>query len=159
MSQYDGLNLPQLLDRMHPLSLPDPVSWMPQTSGWWVLLAWLLGLAVLGAWRIVAHRHRNRYRREALAVLAEIESQGGHNPRTAGQIAALLKRTALVAYPRHQVANLYGSDWARFLCQSANDDAQVVAAADTLAMAAYRPGVDGSALCKPAGRWIRAHRA
>lgn len=159
MSQYDGLNLPQLLDRMHELALPEPVSWIPQTPGWWVLLAWLLAMAAFGAWQIGAYRHRNRYRREALRRLAMIESQAGRRPGTAAQIAGLLKRTALVAYPRRQVANLYGADWAQFLCQSANDDAQVVAAAHNLAMAAYQPDVDGAALCQPARRWIQLHRA
>ena len=159
MSQYDGLNLPQLLDRMHSLEMPDPVSWMPQTSGWWVLVAWASVMAALGIWRIVAYRRRNRYRREALVLLAAIESHPGGCPRAAGQIAALLKRTALVAYPRHQVASLYGADWAEFLCQSSNHDALIVAAADTLATAGYRTDVDGTALCSPARRWIQVHRA
>ena len=160
MKSFDGLNLPQLLDLLHPLSLPDPVSWMPQTPGWWVLLAWALAIAVLGAWRIVLRRRRNRYRREALTLLAAIESRAEGRPgKAAGEVAALLKRTALVAYPRRQVANLYGADWARFLCQSANDDVQVVAAAETLAMAAYRTDVDDAALYQPARRWIEVHRA
>jgi hypothetical protein len=159
VSQYDGLNLPQLLDRMHSLEMSDPVSWMPQTSGWWVLVTWAFVLVALGIWRIVAYRHRNRYRREALVLLAAIESHAGRCPQAAGQIAALLKRTALVAYPRLQVASLYGADWAEFLCQSAHDDAQVVAAADALAAAAYRTDVDGTALCSPARRWIQVHRA
>ena len=30
---------------------------------------------------------------------------------------------------------------------------------DELAAAAYRPGIDGSALIGPAKRWVRAHRA
>lgn len=160
MSQYEGLNLPQLLDLMYELALPEPVSWMPQTAGWWILLAWLLVMGVLGAWRIGSHRRRNRYRREALRTLAVIESQADHRPgKVASQVAALLKRTALVAYPRRQVAKLHGTDWARFLCQSANDDAQIIAAADALAMAAYRPDVDGAELCEPARRWIKVHRA
>ena len=159
MSQYDGLNLPQLLDRMHGLEMPGPVSWMPQTFGWWVLVAWANVMATLGIWRIVAYRRRNRYRREALVLLAAIESHAGGCPQAAGQIAALLKRTALVAYPRKEVASLYGTDWSEFLCQSANHDAQIVAAADTLAMAAYRTDVDGAALYSPARRWIQVHRA
>ncbi len=159
MSQYDGLNLPQLLDRMHSLEMPDAVSWIPQTFGWWVLVAWAIVLAALGIWRFVAYRRRNRYRREALVLLAAIESHAGGRPQAAGQIAALLKRTALVAYPRHQVASLYGAGWAEFLCQSSNHDALIVAAADTLAMAAYRTDVDGAALYNPARRWIQVHRA
>ena len=117
-------------------------------------------MVVLGAWRIGSHRRRNRYRREALRTLAVIESQADHRPgKVASQIAALLKRTALAAYPRRRIAKLHGADWARFLCQSANDDAQIVAAANDLAMAAYRPNIDGAALCEPARRWIQRHHA
>ena len=37
--RFEGLNLPQLMDLMHGLVYPDPVSWMPQTIGWQLLAA------------------------------------------------------------------------------------------------------------------------
>lgn len=160
MSQYDGLNLPQLLERMHGLVMPEPVAWLPQTQGWWIVTGWLLAVLVLAGWHLARRRRRNRYRRRALAELRAIEAQPQIDAADAAQrIAALLKRTALVAYPRKQVAALYGSEWARFLRESAKDDRQVADAADMLAAAAYRPDADGVALCKPARRWIRLHRA
>lgn len=160
MNQYDGLNLPQLLDLMHGLVMPEPVSWMPQTVGWLVVGVWLIALAGVIGWSSVKRWRNNRYRREALAALAEIERQSRKDaPATAAQVAALVKRTALAAYPRSTVANLHGADWARFLCESARNDPEVERGAGQIAVAAYRTGVDGDALLGPARRWIELHHA
>jgi flagellar biosynthesis/type III secretory pathway M-ring protein FliF/YscJ len=160
LSQYDGLNLPELLARMHDLVVPEPVPWLPQTPGWWIVLGWLVAVVLLAAWQIVRRRRRNRYRRDALAELKAIEIDSGTDTDKAAQrIAGVLKRTALVAYPRRDVAGLYGTAWARFLTESAGNDRQVADAAEELAAAAYRPGADPKVLNGPARRWIRRHRA
>ncbi len=149
--EYEGLNLPQLLDRMHDLVDVVPVSWTPQTVGWLVVGLWLLAVLLLAAARALESRRRNRDRRAALAELDSIES--------AGSLAALLKRTALVAYPRTEVASLYGAEWADFLRRSCPRDRVVDESADALATAAYRRDIDVGALVRPARRWIRGHRA
>jgi hypothetical protein len=160
VSKYDGLNLPQLLDLMHGLVMPEPVAWLPQTPGWWIVLGWILAVLLLLAWQFAKRRRRNRYRRDALAELKAIAAQPELGPAESAQcIAVLLKQTALVAYPREDVAALYGDDWARFLKESAGNDRQVTDAADMLAAAAYQPDADGSVLAGPARRWIRLHRA
>lgn len=159
MNDYEGLNLPQLLELMHDLVRPEPVSWMPQTPGWWIALAWLIAVIVILLW----HRHRawrrNRYRREALATLRSIEANSVDEKQVAGQIAILLKRTALAAYSRKEVAQLYGSEWAQFLCEAASNDPIIGQSAEQLATAAYRADSDGKALIAPARRWIKMHRA
>lgn len=160
MNRYEGLNLPQLLDLMNDLVLPEPVSWMPQTIGWLVTAIWLVAIAVSAGWYGFRRWQKNRYRREALAELASLEAQAKTDPSAAaGEIAALVKRTALAAFPRRTVANLHSADWARFLCDSAGGDAQVEHAAAQIAVAAYRTDVDGNALVAPARRWIEVHRA
>jgi len=160
VSQYDGLNLPQLLDLMHGLVVPEPVPWLPQTPGWWIVCGWLLAVLLLALRQTLKHRRRNRYRREALAALEAIAARQDIDPAESAQgIAAVIKRAALVAYPRRDVAALYGKDWARFLCESADNDPEIVEAAELLATAAYRPNADPAALTPPARRWIRQHRA
>ncbi len=160
MSQYDGLNLPELLALMHGLVTPAPVAWLPLTLGWWIAAAWLLVVMVIVGWALLKRRCQNRYRRDALAELRTIESETDLGPAESAQrIAALLKRTALVAYPRAQVAALFGHAWAEFLRESAPGDKQVAGAADKLAAAAYKPDADGSELSRPARRWIQVHRA
>ena len=160
MSKYDGLNLPQLLNLMHELVMPEPVAWLPQTPGWWIVLGWILAVLLLLAWQFARRRRRNRYRRDALLELKAIAAQPELGPEESAQcIAVLLKQTALVAYPREDVAALYGDDWAQFLKDSSGNDRQVTDAADMLAAAAYRPDADGADLARPASRWIRLHRA
>lgn len=160
MSRYDGLGLSELLDLMHGLVMPDPVSLLPMTAGWSILSVWLLAVLILAARYLLKRRRLNRYRREALLVLKTIEAESDLCPvESAQRIAALVKRTALAAYPRQQVASLSGKDWAQFLRESANNDRQIAAAAEALAAAAYRPDADGRELSAPARRWIRLHRA
>jgi predicted negative regulator of RcsB-dependent stress response len=160
VSKYDGLNLPQLLNLMHELVMPEPVAWLPQTPGWWIVLGWILAVLLLLAWQFAKRRRRNRYRRDALAELKTIAAASELGPAESAQhIAALLKRTALAVYPRDEVAALYGADWAQFLRDSSGNDRQIADAADRLAAAAYRLDADGSVLTGPAERWIRLHRA
>jgi predicted negative regulator of RcsB-dependent stress response len=160
VSQYDGLSLSQLLNLMHGLVMPEPVAWLPPTAGWWIVLGWLIAVVLLTGWQVIRRRRRNRYRRDALAELKAIDTSAELAPTESAQrIAALLKRTALVAYPRQEVAPLFGKDWARFLSESANNDKQIADAADVLASASYRPDADGRVLSQPARRWIRLHHA
>ena len=160
MSRFDGLNLAELAELMHGLVMPDPVSLLPTTPGWWILLGWSLAVFVLAGGFLLRRRRRNRYRREALAVLKSIDRQTDLSAAEAAQrIGSLLKRTALAAYPRQQVASLSGTEWAQFLKESTNDDREIAKAAESLAAAAYRPDADGRKLSAPARRWIRKHRA
>ena len=158
MSGYEGRNLPQLMELMHDLARPEPVAWLPQTAGFWVVAAWLLAMGLLALGYAYMRWRRNRYRREAIGLLEAIETGSGAG--TAGsEIASVLKRTALIAYPRQQVAPLHGAAWADFLRASCDHDAVVEHAASDLAGAAYRRDVDGAALIAAARRWIEVHRA
>ena len=160
MSQYDGLNLPELMELMHELVMPAEISRLPQTPGWWILLVWLFATMLLLVRYWLQKRRRNRYRREALASLNVIERQEDLSATESAQcIATLLKQTALAAYPRQQVASLTGDAWASFLIASSENDALIVQTADTLAAAAYRPDADGREISAAARRWIRVHRA
>lgn len=157
MNRYEGLNLVDLLELLHEIVPPEPIALVPQTIGWWIALAWLVACFAFIVAAIVRHRRANRYRREAIAELARIEAQADA-PEAPAALAALLKRTALAAYPRQQVASLYGSAWAAFLVDSSNGDAVIAAAADSLAHAAYREGICVTELTPASRRWIRRHR-
>ncbi len=159
MNPYEGLNLPQLLELMHDRVIPAPIPWLPQTGGWWILAAWFGAVILILAVHAYRKWDANAYRREALQALKDLAAHAQEDPATtATQIAVLVKRTALAAYPRQQVAKLYGDQWADFLRAAARDDPVIDQAADELARAAYRTDVDGSALVAPARRWIRIHR-
>jgi Ca-activated chloride channel family protein len=160
MNDYEGLNLPDLLALMHEIVLPDAISRVPEGAGWWILFTWLLACSVIFARHLLLRRKANAYRRDAIVLLRHIASDNSLSAsETAEQIAILVKRTALAAYPRETVASLYGADWAQFLRETASNDPVVSNAADELAQAAYRGDTDGKDLVTPARRWIRVHRA
>jgi hypothetical protein len=154
--KYDGLNLPQLLDLMHEIVEPTPVSWMPVTDGWWVLLGWLLVVCGLGTIKWLSRRRANRYRRASLQSLAGIDLEAAG---AAAEVAAIVKRTALAAYPRVEVASLTGPDWAEFLRRTTASDAQVASSAPAIARAAYHEDVRAADIVEPARRWVKLHRA
>ena len=156
MRPYEGLNLPQLIDRMHDLIMPAPISFFPQTIGWVILLLWLVAvLATLVVHRFIQYR-RNRYRREALVLLQSIQAKSDRSTQAA-DIAILLKRVALAAYARTDVGSLYGRDWADFLVRSCNNDSLIVAHAQSFAGLAYDHRIDPQQLYEPAKRWILVH--
>lgn len=95
------------LDRLHDIVLPPDVAWWPLAPGWYALL--VLALAVGGGWGWRAWRRRraSAYRRAALRELETL--------RDAPAIAELLRRTALAAAPRVEVASRSGPAWAEWL--------------------------------------------
>ncbi len=155
-SRYEGLNLPQLLDLMHGIEIPDPVSMMPQTVGWIVLTVWLMAICLLMFLRWLSARRRNRYRRAALDALKAIDISTAH---AAAEIATIVKRTALAAYPRAEVASLSGASWAQFLIRTADGERLVAQSAPLLARAAYTDDVNAAEILEPARRWVARHRA
>ena len=106
------------LDRLHDIIMPAPVPWWPLAPGWyWVLgllVVMLLAALITG---LIRWQH-NRYRREALAELVcqEVALQNAdlRSPALLS-LAELLKRTAVTAFPREDVATLTGPKWFEFL--------------------------------------------
>jgi hypothetical protein len=106
------------LRSLKDIALPPPVSWFPQTWGWLVLALILLLAVLLIFLRWLKHYRADRYRREALGDVAELE-RDIRNPVTRSQairsLAEILKRVALAAWPRNEVASLSGEAWTRFI--------------------------------------------
>lgn len=160
VSQYEGRNLPQLFELLHDNAMPEAVSMFPATSAWLVLAGWVGGVLLLIAVRWWQQWQKNRYRRDAMELLDQIADDESADPAISAQrIAAVLKRTALAAYPREAVAPLYGEAWSAFLVDSCNHDQLVARHAAALGNAAYAPGADGRSLLRPARRWVEVHRA
>lgn len=140
---------------------PDAISWWPQTAGWaWVAL--LLGLVLARKlWRRGRQWYRNRYRREALARLEDLESHraSADFPR---EINRLLKLTALAAWSRTGVASLSGQDWIDFLNQHCQPAPFQPPLAELLASGPYTTVAmdpdSGLHLLEASRTWIAEHR-
>lgn len=98
---------PGSLDNLRDIVMPDPVSWWPLAPGWWILLGLVVTGAGLVAIRLIRAWRTNAYRR---AALRELKSA-----TTVAAVADILKRTALCAWPRSDVASLVGTAWCDWL--------------------------------------------
>lgn len=150
--------------RLQEIALPEPVSRTPQTLGWYVLSAVLvLGLLWL-AWRGYRRWSANRYRRQALDELEGLRTRHDDASRAVAAVPALLKRTALSAYPREQVAALSGEPWLAFLDATLATTEFTTGAGRILPRVAYEPAAAATideqaadALLSLTSRWIRGH--
>ena len=86
-------NVPSI-EQLKEMALPAPVSYAPQTWGWWVLLAVLMAAVLLVGARRYWQWRRDRYRREALVRLAELQSSDDQISALR-ELPELLKRVAL----------------------------------------------------------------
>ncbi len=154
--------------KLQEIELPEPVAMTPQAPGWLVLA----GLAALCAawllWRGYRRWARNAYRRHALTELEKLKADRGapeHRSRVLGELSALVKRTALSAYPRAEVASLAGEAWLGFLDGSIGSTEFTRGPGRALAHLAYAPSAGAtlsedeiSGLLGTVRRWIRKHR-
>jgi hypothetical protein len=103
------------------ISLPDPIPYLPQTIGWYILFTVVLILALWLGYRGYHRWMANRYRTLALRQLDDIEQQLRQpdtrmNALTA--IPVLIKQTALKCYRRAEIAQMSGKEWLAFLDKS-----------------------------------------
>ncbi|MDD1002496.1 DUF4381 domain-containing protein [Pseudomonas sp. TNT2022 ID642] len=82
------------IEQLKELGLPAPVSYAPQTWGWWVLLALLILAALLIGIRRYRQWRRDTYRREGLARLAQLRGRSD-DLNALRELPELLKRVAL----------------------------------------------------------------
>ena len=109
---------PEPLADLRGYHLPDPVSWWPPAPGWWLLALLGLSLLVLLVGWLVRRYRRGAAARAAQAELAALRAalaQDGDAAACARGLSRLLRRFALVRFPRRAVAGLSGEAWLAFL--------------------------------------------
>ena len=152
------------LQNLNDIVVSGPVAWWPLAPGWYVLGAIAMIALLVVAVRQWRRWQQNRYRRQAMLELSSIREQG--SVESLQQLPVLLKRAALSAWQREEVAALTGRAWHRFLDQSAGMDRFCAGAGDTLDQLAYA----GSNEPLPAGPelqqaleatefWLKNHRS
>jgi len=98
---------PASLKNLQDIVLPDPVPlWPPGTGGLLILAVLFLCVAVIGL-QYYLRKRASRYRRAGIALLGDAV--------TVQDVSIVLKRVSLAAFPREQVASLYGAAWVDFL--------------------------------------------
>ena len=106
------------LATLRDIHLPQAVPDWPPAMGWWLLLALgLIGL-IWALQALNAHFRANAYRRLAQMELKAIKAEYQQNPdprRALLAIQLLMKRAAMTAFNRAEVAALTGVAWTQFL--------------------------------------------
>jgi hypothetical protein len=106
------------LAQLAPEHAPPAPAWWPPAPGWWVAAAFLLAVAGVLCWRLLAGRvpRRTGSREAALTELDRIR-QDENEDGAAPAIQRLLRRYALTVFERERVAPLSGQNWIRFLSE------------------------------------------
>ena len=147
----------ELLQQLRDIhSAPEP-HWWPPAIGWW-LLALLLGYSLF--WLSTNGRRRWRrwrLRRMALGQLQHLFANSS-SQELAAELSLLLRRLALSAYPREQVAGLHGEAWLNFLDRSGATDQFSRGPGRLLLDAPYREAADefpAKVLQELTEQWVR----
>jgi hypothetical protein len=144
---------PADLSNLRDLALPPQVPLWPPAPGWWIVAAAGVATAVIVAAMVVARHRRNADRRVALRELETVAPQG---------ISTVLKRAALAAWPREQVASLSGPAWLAFLDRTGHTTAFTDGAGrsiETLAFGGSVPDDEATAVRDAARHWLSHHHA
>ncbi|VAX12744.1 FIG00657500: hypothetical protein [hydrothermal vent metagenome] len=126
--------------QLRDIHLPTEPGFWPPAPGWWILAVLLLAL-LLWLIRLGLRRYRlRRQRQRILAMLDELEQDNDAiTPEKIARISSLLRRLALMRYPRQRVAALTGADWLQFLDESGGNGRFSHGPGQVLASGPYQP--------------------
>lgn len=109
------------LAQLKDISLPPAIGWWPLAPSWYVVIFLVLSVTVVVSY-LLYKRHLNSLAKKKALLLLKVYQQNyerDHNAQLASShISELLKRVALVYFPRTKVASIYGDAWVDFLNQS-----------------------------------------
>ena len=154
--------MPQEILQLKDIHLPLTPELWPPAPGWWLLTVAVL---VAVAWTtIYLMRLWRRYRlqKEILAELTELQRYSDEQvPQFLAEISILLRRVAMMKFPRQQVAALNGSGWLSFLDLHGGDGEYSNGVGSVLAEGPYARHsvagnqIDKDALLSLARKWIK----
>lgn len=116
------VSTPPELAQLRDIHLPAPIGWWPLAPGWYGLAGLILLMILTGLFFFHRHYLNGRAKRHALRLLESYRQQYPHSANsqlTSARVSELLKRVALVYFPRQKVAGLQGDSWLSFLNNTA----------------------------------------
>jgi hypothetical protein len=127
---------------LRDIHLPPPPGFWPLAPGWWLLLALIvvLLLAMYWLWR---RQRKAAPKKQALKTLDLLQGSELPQKQKLQELAILMRRACLTAYPRATVAGLTGTAWLDFMDKQYGKAHFNTASGRLLVEAAYRPEEPG----------------
>lgn len=149
------------LAQLRDIHLPEAVSWWPPAPGWWVVSLIALAAVVTGILYTKKRYLQNRYRKAALRELENIFKNGKDQQQAQlEEMSILLRRTAIQAYGRENIAPLFGDKWLDFLDNSGKTDQFSNGPAKVLGYGLYQTTAEAdlNQVMRIIQSWIKEHR-
>ena len=153
-------NMPPMQDiPIRDIHLPEPVSWWPLASGWWVLLALILLLGLLFWFTKQRSKKLPKSKQASIhsLVMRELKTiyKIEDNRLFVQALSELLKRVAITKYGK-KVSGLTGERWLRFLDSKWHRNLFVKGQGRVLIDLPYRkdPESDRKALVQVVKAWL-----
>ncbi len=142
------------LASLRDVILPAAPPFWPPAAGWWLAALALAGLAAGGIW-LARRKSQSRLCAAVTAQVDQISNQAA--PEAVRELSVLMRKVALTAFPRSQVAALTQDDWLAFLDRSGQTDQFTQGVGRSLAEAPYvqQPQVDIEALIQLCRDWMQ----
>jgi hypothetical protein len=142
--------------QLHDLYEPSPVTFRFETPGWFILAGIILLITIILIIRQVRKYIKNRYRREALHKLEDLDNAVEMIP----PLFVVLKQAAMHAFGRDKVGQLYGKEWLSFL-EETGKDVRMTAYHKQITDAIYAgkeiKGDEQKAILLNAKNWVKTH--
>ncbi|MBE6456297.1 MAG: DUF4381 domain-containing protein [Alphaproteobacteria bacterium] len=106
------------LSGLKDIHLPEQPTFFPPAIGWWIVLFFLLVVFLGGLFGY--YKYYTSPKQYALRLLRQIMMQKISDIDILIDLGKLLKRIALIVFPRSEVASLSGQEWADFLFKTGN---------------------------------------
>ncbi len=156
-------NVTPLMSSLSEPSISGHISWVPNAPGWYWLLFLLFCFALYRIYLFVQNYLSNTYRRAALIELEHFTLQEPLSEKEQYQkLPQLLRRTALYAFPRSDIAPLTGIAWEKWLDDHCTKSQFSTEISGLLSQLAYSPRAtlteeNKHAILDNVALWIKHH--
>jgi hypothetical protein len=103
--------------QLRDIHLPASPEFWPPAPGWWIAALLVLMILIWSSLRLISYWRYKRSQREIISILEDLSQIDAdeQTPEFLASVSTLLRRVALVKFPRKSVAALTGRNWLLFL--------------------------------------------